>query len=211
MSDTSVFIDLERGGLIEVSFKLPYQFAVPDVMYDRELKSCGGPELIRQGLEVVESSDTISMLATQYARTIKSLSVPDAFAIALAKSHGWKLLVGDGELRNLAATEQVDCHGVLWVFDQLYTTKLAPLYVLHEALTVVSEHPTVPASKARNPPTIEQVSTSQRVGIIKYSVYVSGHERELERWFPTQEAGDLVIDEAACSCTDEHIVLGLSQ
>ena len=141
VSDTSVFIDLERAELIEVCFTLPYQFAVPDVMYERELEDYGGPELIRHGLEVVKSSDQITTLATQYARTVKSISVPDAFAIALAKSHGWQLLAGDGGLRNLAAAEQVDCHGVLWVFDQLHTTKSVRPRPLYEALTIVSEHP----------------------------------------------------------------------
>ncbi len=141
VSDTSVFIDLERGGLIEISFTLPYRFAVPDVMYDRELKDHGGPELLRLGLEVVESSDTISSLATHYVRSVSSLSVPDAFAIALAKFHGWRLLAGDRDLRNLAAAEQVDCHGVLWVFDQLHRTKLALAPALCEALTVLSKHP----------------------------------------------------------------------
>lgn len=111
VSDTSVLIDLERGGLIEVSFMLPYKFAVPDVMYERELKNYGGPEFIKQGLEVIESSDAISALATQYARTVKSLSVPDVFSLALAKSHGWQLLAGDSNLRNQAVAEQVDCHG----------------------------------------------------------------------------------------------------
>ena len=141
VSDTSVFIDLERAGLVEVCFTLPYQFAVPDVMYERELKDYGGPELIRWGLKVVKSSDRITALATQYARTVKSISVPDAFAIALAKSHGWQLLAGDGGLRNLAVAEQVDCHGVLWVFDQLHLTKSVRSRLLHDALTVVSEHP----------------------------------------------------------------------
>ena len=141
VSDTSVLIDLERSRLIEACFMLPHQFAVPDVMYERELKNYGGPEFIRQGLVVVESDDTISMLATQYVRATTSLSVPDAFAIALAKSHGWKLLAGDGHLRNLATNEQIDCHGVLWVFDQLHSTKLIAPSELFEALTAVSKHP----------------------------------------------------------------------
>lgn len=136
-----MFIDLERGGLIEDCFTLPYQFAVPDVMYERELMDYGGPALIEQGLEIVKSSDQITALATQYVRTVHSLSVPDAFAIALAKSHGWQLLAGDGGLRNLALAEQVDCHGVLWIFDQFHTTKSVLPHVLHKALTVVSEHP----------------------------------------------------------------------
>ena len=32
VSDTSVLIDLERGGLLEAVFTLPHEFAVPDVL-----------------------------------------------------------------------------------------------------------------------------------------------------------------------------------
>jgi len=35
VSDTSVLIDLERGGLLEAVFTLAHEFAVPDVLYDR--------------------------------------------------------------------------------------------------------------------------------------------------------------------------------
>ena len=35
VSDTSVLIDLERGGLLEGVFELPYEFAVPDLLYGR--------------------------------------------------------------------------------------------------------------------------------------------------------------------------------
>ena len=30
VSDTSILIDLERGSLLELCFRLPFQFAVPD-------------------------------------------------------------------------------------------------------------------------------------------------------------------------------------
>lgn len=32
VSDTSVLVDLERGSLLEASFRLPFQFAVPDLL-----------------------------------------------------------------------------------------------------------------------------------------------------------------------------------
>ena len=37
VSDTSILIDLERGSLL--CFRLPFQFAVPDLLYERELKN----------------------------------------------------------------------------------------------------------------------------------------------------------------------------
>ena len=43
VSGTSVLIDLERGLFLEPIFRLPFKFAVPDLLYDRELKDHGGP------------------------------------------------------------------------------------------------------------------------------------------------------------------------
>ena len=38
VSDTSVLIDLERGGFLEAAFSLSWQFAVPDLLFERELR-----------------------------------------------------------------------------------------------------------------------------------------------------------------------------
>lgn len=42
VSDTSVIIDLDRGALIEDLFRLPYEFAVPDLLFARELAGALG-------------------------------------------------------------------------------------------------------------------------------------------------------------------------
>ena len=39
VSDTSVLIDLERGSFLESIFSLPFEFAVPDLLFKRELKN----------------------------------------------------------------------------------------------------------------------------------------------------------------------------
>ncbi len=54
VSDTSVLIDLKRGSLLEASFRLPYRFIVPDLLYERELKNFEGDELLQLGLTVEE-------------------------------------------------------------------------------------------------------------------------------------------------------------
>ena len=38
VSDTSVLIDLERGGLLEVAFSCGHQLVVPDLLYVLELE-----------------------------------------------------------------------------------------------------------------------------------------------------------------------------
>ena len=50
VSDTSVLIDLERGRLLEVAFRLPFAFAVPGLLYEQELKAQHGSRLIELGL-----------------------------------------------------------------------------------------------------------------------------------------------------------------
>lgn len=59
-------------------------------------------------------------LALDYRRRRRSLSLPDSFALALAKTRSWTLLSGDGELRKLAAERKVACHGVLWLIDWIF-------------------------------------------------------------------------------------------
>ena len=46
-----------------------------------------------------------------------------------------------GELRKLAASEAVDYHGVLWMFDQLLTQQAVAAEMLHRSLTTVASHP----------------------------------------------------------------------
>ena len=102
VSDTSVLIDLERGHLIASTFRLPFEFAVPDLLYKRELKEHGGPEFIRLGLLIEELDGEGVSLALDYFHQRSALSLPDSFALALAKTNAWKLLSGDRDLRELA-------------------------------------------------------------------------------------------------------------
>lgn len=113
VSDTSVLIDLDRGTLVEATFRLPFEFTVPDLLYERELKEHGGPDFVRLGLRIAELDGDGVSLALGYRRKRRPLSLPDSFALALAKTNAWTLLSGDWELRELAEEEEVRCHGVL--------------------------------------------------------------------------------------------------
>lgn len=69
------------------------------------------------------------------------LSLPDSFALALAARNNWTLLTGDGALRALAKAEQVDCHGVLWLLDQMFAASIASPAELYDGLKAIGEHP----------------------------------------------------------------------
>jgi hypothetical protein len=141
VSDTSVLVDLERGNLLDACFHLPYEFAVPDLLYNKELANFGGPELIARGLRIEElTGDEVA--AAQHVRGIRPmLSLQDAFAYALASSRGWRLLTGDGELRALARAERVTFHGVLWVLDNLFDGQIVEAEIIVMGLEAVATHP----------------------------------------------------------------------
>ncbi len=151
VSDTSVLIDLERAGLLDEMFLLPYEFTVPDLLYDRELEGELGDRLIGLGLRVEELTSTELRRATAVNRQYSRLSAPDTFAFAIAESRRWGLLTGDGLLRELALEAQVEMHGVLWLFDQLADGDYVGFERLHDSLARLHAHPRcrLPAGEVR--------------------------------------------------------------
>jgi len=141
VSDTSVLIDLERGRLLKELFLLPFEFAVPDLLYARELTGPLGELLLALGLRVEELTPVELGRATTIRRQHANLSTPDTFAFAIAESRRWTLLTGDGGLRELALAERIEMHGVLWLFDQLADGNHVELEKLHASLSAISAHP----------------------------------------------------------------------
>ncbi len=151
VSDTSVLIDLERGGILEVIFRLPVDFAVPDLLFERELKGELGDKLATLGLRVEALTSIEVGRAIEVRRSDGALSTPDAFAFAIAETRKWTLLTGDARLRKLAQDCQVETHGVLWIFDALCEAEVVLNAELHRALTAVTAHPRcrLPAAEVR--------------------------------------------------------------
>ena len=141
VSDTSVLIDVERGSLLDACFGLPFDFVVPDLLYQRELEKHGGPGLIQRGLRVEELDGDGVVRALGYRRRNQSLSLPDSLALALARVNSWILLSGDGELRELARAEEVTCHGALWLIDKVFEHGLASADQVCSAIQAIASHP----------------------------------------------------------------------
>ncbi|MCY4053600.1 MAG: hypothetical protein OXE98_06940 [Hyphomicrobiales bacterium] len=58
VSDTSVLIDLERGGLLEACFNLSFRFTAPNLMHEHELKEYDRGNLIELGLSIERLGDS---------------------------------------------------------------------------------------------------------------------------------------------------------
>jgi hypothetical protein len=140
LSDTSVIDDLERGDILESVFELSYEFAVPDLLFEEELGPYGGDRLLELGLRVEELDGPAVGRAIQRRREAPALSLPDVFALTLASENDWALLTGDGTLRAVAEAESLECHGVLWVLDQLEAAALLGAEVLHRSLSRIADH-----------------------------------------------------------------------
>ncbi|MBD3792223.1 MAG: DUF3368 domain-containing protein [Campylobacterales bacterium] len=118
ISDTNIIIDLDVCGLIQKMFDLPYTFAVPDVLYIEELEEHHG-ELPAYGLQIKTlGAERVDYAVALQAENIKT-NANDLFALALAKQEDCPLLTGDGALRDLAAVEQVEIRGTIWIIEQM--------------------------------------------------------------------------------------------
>ena len=85
VSDTSVLIDLERGGLLELAFSCGLTMVVPDLLYARELESDNGPLLRALGLGVLALNPDEVDFAQQLRKQRPGLSLPDCFALSCAR------------------------------------------------------------------------------------------------------------------------------
>jgi rRNA-processing protein FCF1 len=123
ISDANILIDLEDGHLIFELFQLPYEFVVPDILFESELRERHS-HFLKAGLNVrglnSESIKKIEFLTKQYHRP----SIMDHAALALAIQEKGVLLTGDKALRSAATNEGVESHGTIWIVDQLIKHKI---------------------------------------------------------------------------------------
>ena len=80
---------------------LPFEFVVPDLLYERGLKGHGGERLLERGMRIEELDGDGVMQALSYRRRRPALSLADCFAFVLAVRGRWILLTGDAELRRV--------------------------------------------------------------------------------------------------------------
>lgn len=120
ISDANIIIDMNTGGLLRLMFRFDATFAVPDVLFEEELRA-DHPELLRLGLKRLELSEGTVVYAARLVEKYRGLgaSIIDLLALALARQEECPLLTGDGRLRTAGQTEGIDVHGTLWLIEQM--------------------------------------------------------------------------------------------
>lgn len=132
ISDSNILIDVEVAGLTPALFKLPYTFAVPDILFEEELAGLHG-HLPALGLEILELPPALIAQVEAWAETYRAPSRHDLTALVLAKAEQCPLLRGDRALRQAAETERVLVRGTLWLVEELVRARHVPLVRAHEA------------------------------------------------------------------------------
>src|SRR5690554_5939852 len=95
ISDANIIIDLEAGEILAELFQLPYQFAMPDVLFEEEVAD-GSPHLIDMGLRpLVVSGEYLEYAIRLREQYGDEPGFNDRLALALAKQKACPLLTGD--------------------------------------------------------------------------------------------------------------------
>lgn len=139
VSDTSVLVDLDRGGLLEAAFTCGLVMIVPDILYERELAEHNGAYLRKLGLGVVTLEPAEVQLAQEIMTARSKLSLMDCLALSCATRAGHTLVTGDKALRTEAAGHGVQVVGLLWLLEAMESAGVSNSQ-LHSGLTRISEH-----------------------------------------------------------------------
>lgn len=120
INDTNIWIDLKLTNIIEKVFLLPYELAVPDILYNDELKDMDGELLEANGIKIIEK---VAETAERSGMTNR-VSFNDLTTLVVAKSRGYILVTGDGNLRKIAKSENVELRGTIWLIDEMVSNNI---------------------------------------------------------------------------------------
>lgn len=123
ISDSCVLIDIEQGELTSSMFSLPYQFAVPDTLFEEELSERHAD---LQSFGLISKSMRGELIAKAYnlRQQYSRPSLNDLLALILAVDETAILLTGDRALRAVAKVHQVEVHGTIWLVEQMIINQL---------------------------------------------------------------------------------------
>ena len=150
VSDSSVLIEFAKRELLDRMFELPFEFAVPDLLFDQELIDLGRysrQDLLDFGLRVEALNPDGVARAISYQALRPALSLVDCFGIALAFCNGYTLLTEDRRMRALAQDENIPHYDVLWVIDQMHRAAVLSAAQVIPALEAMLADPRCPVPK----------------------------------------------------------------
>lgn len=140
-SDTNIWIDFYEIGHLDHPFRLTHEYYISKEAYNDELLKSDElrQELINKGLKLAEVNEDEFSQARAYSEMYRRLSIYDTIALSIAKSRKWILLTGDKRLREAAEKESVECHGIIWIYDELKDDGMMTNKEYHSAIADLTE------------------------------------------------------------------------
>lgn len=131
VSDTNIFIDLIRMGLLGDFFLLPFEITTVDFVI-RELKKAGQQDAVmafeaRKRLTIIKfSAEEIEDIARLKQSSHGKVSLQDCSIWFCAKKHSACILTNDMALTKNARADRIEVHGLLFVLDQFVQNGILP-------------------------------------------------------------------------------------
>ena len=145
ISDASVIIDLAKIRLIEATLSLPFEFVIPDAIFDAELIALAHytpADLVRLGFVIgTLNSAEVAVAMKHYARHAARLSFNDCLALTYAETKQCILMTGDGPLRDVAQKTKIEVHGLLWAAKLMSDHRTCPNARIAAGLQALRDEP----------------------------------------------------------------------
>jgi predicted nucleic acid-binding protein len=138
VTDSCLWVDLEKGGLTAEAFKIGVEFVASDVVID-ELTEPNGQDLVAYGLRSAELSGMQIIEAIELRKKYSGPGTTDLLVLKLASIEKTTLLTSNRHLREAAEKEGVQVHGTLWLLDRMVEQKVISPKRAYDALATMLE------------------------------------------------------------------------
>lgn len=130
VSDTNIFIDLINVDLLDGFFGLPWEIHTTDMRVQELIKSDQYDAITlleKRGHLIVKKfkGEELAQLARmKLERPTSNASIQDCSVWKLAKDLDCALLTGDNKLRKVVQNDNIEVHGILYLFDKMLEHKI---------------------------------------------------------------------------------------
>lgn len=130
VSDTNIFIDLISVNLLDGFFGLPWEIHTTDMVIDELIRSEQHEAIkcFRQNgylkVKSFNGEELLQIVKMKTERPTSNASIQDCSVWKLAKDLDCALLTGDNKLRKVVQKDNIEVHGILYLFDKMLEYKI---------------------------------------------------------------------------------------
>lgn len=151
VSDTNIFIDLISVNLLDSFFSLPWEIHTTDMIVQELIKSeqHEAITLLRENGHLIvkkfEGEELAQIARMKLERLSSNASIQDCSVWKLAKDLECALLTGDNKLRKVVQNDNIEVHGILYLFDKMLEHEImdneTAIYKLQSLFSINSRLP----------------------------------------------------------------------